>query len=274
MQSNNPKLGLISNQSNQKYTDTQQENDVFELQDFGDDSDQIQFDDTICQNKAIVLANLDQEPITMVTSNNRSNQSQQVNQKSQFQASYPIKQQVPQVFIIWLYVYSIKCKILIIKQIKIVLGLFLKKKENKVIPIKFLKFKMKIQTQSTCMFCQIPQMIPKNKNVFICYNCKQINKLIFAYFICGTCRLTVMYQQGISNLINCTNCMSINYVQQPNLPNTFSQVKFPTIQVQYLVNQTQTISTISNQQQGQGIQQQQQRNQVSDLEAEFKELTN
>ncbi|CAD8136224.1 unnamed protein product [Paramecium pentaurelia] len=269
MQSNNPKLGLISNQSNQKYTDTQQENDVFELQDFGDDSDQIQFDDTICQNKAIVLANLDQEPITMVTSNNRSNQSQQVNQKSQFQASYPIKQQVPQ--------YQMQNSNNQTNQN--CFGTFSKEEReqsnsNQISQIQNENVNTTNQTQSTCMFCQIPQMIPKNKNVFICYNCKQINKLIFAYFICGTCRLTVMYQQGISNLINCTNCMSINYVQQPNLPNTFSQVKFPTIQVQYLVNQTQTISTISNQQQGQGIQQQQQRNQVSDLEAEFKELTN
>ncbi|CAD8043394.1 unnamed protein product [Paramecium primaurelia] len=269
MQSNNPKLGLISNQSNQKYTDTQQENDVFELQDFGDDSDQIQFDDTICQNKAIVLANLDQEPITMVTSNNRSNQSQQVNQKSQFQASYPIQQQVPQ--------YQMQNSNNQSNQN--CFGTFSKEEReqsnsNQISQIQNENVNTTNQIQSTCMFCQIPQMIPKNKNVFICYNCKQINKLIFAYFICGTCSLTVMYQQGISNLINCTNCMSINYVQQPNLPNTFLQAKFSTIQIQYSVNQTQTISTISNQQQGQGIQQQQQRNQVSDLEAEFKELTN
>ncbi|CAD8149138.1 unnamed protein product [Paramecium pentaurelia] len=230
MQSNNPKQGLLSNQS-----DSKQQNCLFEFEDFGIDQDQIYLDDAKIQTNTENLNNLHQEPITMLKSN--QNSKLQTGQKSYVKYSQLIS---------FTLTSDYSCRII---------------KGN--------------QMQSTCMFCLTLQLIPKNKCVFMCYNCKQINKLIYAYFICGTCRKTVIYQQGISNLINCTNCLTINYIQQQNLPNTFLQTTFQAGQLQSQFYQTQTISSIQNQQQIQcSQQQQQQQNHVSDLEAEFKELNN
>ncbi|CAD8048038.1 unnamed protein product [Paramecium sonneborni] len=270
MQSNDPKLGLLSNQQNSKYTNSQQEEGIFELQDFGDDLDQFAIDDARVQNKNVVLTNLNQEPIPMLkssqSSNLRSGQSQQINQQNQLQQSTQSMQQVPQNQIQNSHQQFNQIQHHTLSAIQIVSD-----NSNQNSQVKIQDVNANNQMQTTCIFCLIPQMIPKNKNAFICYNCKQINKLVFAYFICGTCRITVMYQQGISNLINCTNCFTMNYVQQPNLPNTYQQSTFQNVQIQSSINQSQIIN---NQQQVSGSQQQQQQNQVSELEAEFKELTN
>ncbi|CAD8050345.1 unnamed protein product [Paramecium primaurelia] len=266
MQSNNPKQGLLSNQS-----DSQQKNCLFEFEDFGVDQDQIYLDDAKIQTNTANLNNLHQEPITMLKSNQNSIlQTGQSEQQQQLLLSNPIQQQVLQKPMLNTHnlSHSHQHQTIVVEQLK-------ESNSNQISHIQNENCNQSNQMQSTCMFCLTLQLIPENKYVFMCYNCKQINKLIYAYFICGTCRKTVIYQQGISNLINCTNCLTINYIQQQNLPNTFLQTTFQAGQLQSQFYQTQTISSIQNQQQIQSSQQQQQQqNHVSDLEAQFKELIN
>ncbi|CAK79624.1 unnamed protein product (macronuclear) [Paramecium tetraurelia] len=262
MSENDANLGLLSNKSNAKYKEPKKNSDDFEIQDYGDDQEYVSLDQAKVQHAEVIQPKQIEQPITPPQNNRQcqpelqKNQNyQQTQQQNQFppqqQNQHPqIQQQVPinqyqNQYSQYQYTpyqnsqYSYQQN----QQYNPVSNVF----QQTAILIDR-GFNQRTQTYQTCMHCNTPQMIQDEKQPFMCFRCQQINKPNFGYFQCGSCKITVMYQCGLSNLIRCTKCQTMNYVQQPNLPNTLQQYQQSQQQQNLLQQQQQQQFNSSNSQ--------------------------
>ncbi|CAD8149723.1 unnamed protein product [Paramecium octaurelia] len=255
MNQNDANLGLLSNKSKSKYKEPKQNSNDFEIQDYGDEQEYVSFDDAKVQHAEVIQPKQIEQPIAPPQNNVQSkselqkNQNQQqAQQQNQFpaqsQIQYPQFQQQQQVP---MNLYPNQCSQY---QYAPYQNQQYSQPQNQnynpvsnvlqqtTIPIDR-SINQKTQTYSTCIHCKTPQMIQDEKQPFMCFRCQQINRPNFGYFQCGSCKITVMYQCGLSNLIRCTKCQTMNYVQQPNLPNTLLQYQQQQQQYQNLPQQQQ-----------------------------------
>ncbi|CAD8072796.1 unnamed protein product [Paramecium primaurelia] len=239
MNQNDANLGLLSNKSNAKYKEPKQNIDDFEIQDYGDDQEYVSLDEAKVQHADVIQPTQNQQPITPPQQNNQNQPELQNNQKqqqSQQQNQFPPQQQIQ-------YPQFQQQQQVPINQYQNQYSQYqytpyqnqqYSQLQNQIInPISNIfqqtailidrSLNQQTQAYSTCIYCKTPQMIQDEKQPFMCFRCQQINKPNFGYFQCGSCKITVMYQIGLSNLIRCTKCQTMNYVQQPNLPNTLQQ---------------------------------------------------
>ncbi|KAL4505350.1 hypothetical protein ABPG72_002412 [Tetrahymena utriculariae] len=68
-----------------------------------------------------------------------------------------------------------------------------------------------------CLYCYVMQRIPMTSKKFQCFNCQKIQDAnptipIYSMFCCGKCQARVLYEPGVSDLICCTRCQTINKV--------------------------------------------------------------
>ncbi|CAD8153792.1 unnamed protein product [Paramecium pentaurelia] len=233
MNQNDANLGLLSNKSNARYKEPKQNNDDFEIQDQGDDQEYVSLDDAKVQHAEVIQPKQIEQPIVPPQNNIQSQSEFQKNQNQQQayqQQQFPkqsqiqyqqtqINQQQNQYSQYQYNPYQNQQYSQPLNQIyNPVSNVF---QQTAILIDKSIN--QRTQAYSTCIHCKTPQMIQDEKQPFMCYRCQQINKPNFGYFQCGSCKITVMYQCGLSNLIKCTKCQTMNYVQQPNLPNTLQQ---------------------------------------------------
>ncbi|EAR83555.2 hypothetical protein TTHERM_00895680 (macronuclear) [Tetrahymena thermophila SB210] len=68
-----------------------------------------------------------------------------------------------------------------------------------------------------CIHCFVMQRIPMTSKKFQCFNCQKVQDSnptipIYSMFSCGKCQARVLYEPGVSDLICCTRCQTINKV--------------------------------------------------------------
>ncbi|CAD8065929.1 unnamed protein product [Paramecium sonneborni] len=269
MDQNNGNLGLLSNKSNSKYKESKKINNDFLFQDNGDDQEYVSLDDAKVQHAEVVKPKQLEEPIAhaqynvyvnqIIQNNQQKQQIQQQNQQAaqqqvmqpqiQEQQKKPIQQQNNQ-YINNPYInqYSNLSMDQILNSFS---STSINYNNNNEIT------QSNRQTYQICIHCKTPQTILNEKQPFRCCQCKQVNQPNYGYFQCGTCKMVVMYQCELSNIIKCTKCNTMNYVQQPNLPNTLQQYQLQQQQQQQQQNIPQQQSQVYNQnlQQSNGLQQ-------------------
>ncbi|CAD8071901.1 unnamed protein product [Paramecium sonneborni] len=172
--------GLLTNQQNKKYQETQKEVDI-ELQDMANQQSYVLLQDgqLNTQPKQQQLLNYQTQP-------------QGYNHLSQYQIQYfnqnQQQQSVPQNLTIN---YQQSCK-------------------NQQFGLK----QHLIQTHyAMCIFCKTPQTIQNDQKPFMCYQCRNVQQPKYDFLKCSHCKVTVKYQQGISSIIKCTKCNNHNFVQ-------------------------------------------------------------
>ncbi|CAK64335.1 unnamed protein product (macronuclear) [Paramecium tetraurelia] len=272
MNQNDANLGLLSNKSKAKYKEPKQNNEDFEIQDYGDEQEYVSFDDAKVQHAEVIQPKQIEQPISPPQNNiqsksdlqNNQNQ-QQAQQQNQFPAQSQIQypqfqqqQQVPINIYPVFRIYIIQNQYSQYQYAPYQNQQYSQPQNQNQNPVSNVlqqtsmlidkSINQRKQTYSTCIHCKTPQMIQDEKQPFMCFKCQQVNKPNFGYFQCGSCKITVMYQCGLSNLIRCTKCQTMNYVQQSNLPNTLQQYQQQQLQQQNLPQQQQQQINISNSQ--------------------------